>query len=1791
MKMLSMLYVLIIIFSIFTNPNKIIAQHINNQLKSITTHNLDVPFLSQVPPGNWIETRNCGQTSCLMVFCYYWEITPTPQGIKDIDDWLFRNYGVSQSVRNYNGEYTTTTILEFLSKNYAVFPNTIKFSGWTLGNIENELNSGYPVIVAVHIDMNPANAGHFMVIRGIDENYIYVNDPGHSLESGKGKNYRYTRSTFEASWIRQNKSGIVIRSNRKKTDEIIVKGSTPEIYFLKNNILHQILDWSIYEKLRDFGYGGYQNLSDNDLINYFKGSKILSSGLICQRQTDYNDNGPIYLIQDNKKRRFYDEPAYTLRKYILSGGDPISPTVVRVPDILLDNVIEGALITTSYITVSGNLYFKKNGQQTNSFSPGDIKESYFVLNSGDGYTVYNYLRITFPDGTKKFACYPDGNTNVNFILVDEKVPLNLNNNIGIPFDICSQHWNNPWKFNTYTFSNSTAEGRYTWEFWYEDVNKPGIELFKDTESYTFSKPVNLPDLYITRVNGPASANPGAPININVTVNKTGGTLNPQYAKVKVFLSTDNIINENDLIIGESTDNQFLSTYLNSNGSRTESISCNIPVNINSRSYYIGAIVDPPSVSFHQESNENNNSYSGNTIQIINAPYEPNNSLTQAYGPLNKNQWYTAYIEMSTDIDWYKIVVTGGQIANIASVDLSDETIQKLNQYPVSKEESIISLKVGSDTLARTMSNLASNLTVDLDVPEGKDYELYLFSASGNIVGSSTRGTSSDERVTISASDGSFYIKVYGYSNAYSTSSAYRVKADWLSTASKINLTIYAGTSYNYFNPVSVSPGGTFTNYLRIKNTESSASGEFWVYTYLSNDATIGTSDTKVGELRVSPLNGNTYRDMSMACSVPASFSGNYYVGLIIDVTGLVSETNENDNNWYHSSLLSVSNDTYEPNNTMAQAYGPLNKNQWYTSYISNSTDIDWYKVTVTGGQTTNMTPVDLSDEIIQQLNQYPADKEEHNISFKVGADTLTKTMSNLASNLTVDLDVPEGKDYELFLYDASGITKGSSTAGTSSDERITVSVSNGTFYIKVYGYNNAYSTSSSYKVKAFDIPDIPKINLTLYSNSSYNYFNPASVNAGGQFTNYARIQNTESGNAGSFVVCTYISTNSTISVSDTKVGEYTFSSLNGNSYRDISMICTVPPAMSAGTYYVGVLIDVNGQVSESIENDNSWCFNSNLIIPPPSSGPYEPNDTITQAYGPLTKGLWYTAYIETSTDIDWYKVYVNGGMLTKMEPLDLSTEKLMKLNESPEEKEIFTRLLKSKNDSIQSIRANSAATTFTIDLDVPDGKDYELFVYDNSGVAIGSSTAGTSSDEKVSVSVVNGTFYIKVYGYSGAYSTTSSYRVKADWSSPPSGNVNLTVVSGQGYNHFEPKTVNIGGSFSNYLRIQNTESGTSGSFYVNTRISDNDFITEGDPVVGQLYVNSLSGYANQDIVITCTLPAGIQPGAYYVAFQIDPTNVIQETNESDNSFKYDASAGLLTVVPQQNILYSENFEDQIADGWTPKTPSRWSIVWDEGDYAYYINTSAYTAGEQSALTDSAFDNYTLSVSVKSPENLVQNPNANYTIAFNCVPGGYYYAMRFDGVNSQNTLFKSGYEIGSYNGKTIADNLYHQIRITKIGGSIKIYYDSTKVIDYFDYTPIPAGHITLGSYNDAVYFDDIIVTSEQSNKEHILAETAITNNPELTIPDKFNLLQNYPNPFNPETRITYSLPEQSGVTLIVFDVNGNEIRTLFEGNQAPGNYTFVWDAKDENGFTLPSGIYFYQLKLDKRIETKKMLLLK
>jgi hypothetical protein len=94
-----------------------------------------------------------------------------------------------------------------------------------------------------------------------------------------------------------------------------------------------------------------------------------------------------------------------------------------------------------------------------------------------------------------------------------------------------------------------------------------------------------------------------------------------------------------------------------------------------------------------------------------------------------------------------------------------------------------------------------------------------------------------------------------------------------------------------------------------------------------------------------------------------------------------------------------------------------------------------------------------------------------------------------------------------------------------------------------------------------------------------------------------------------------------------------------------------------------------------------------------------------------------------------------------------------------------------------------------------------------------------------------------------------------------------------------------------------------------------------------------------------------------------------------------------------------------------------------------------------------------------------------------------------------------------------------------------------------------------------------------------------------LPDKFALYQNYPNPFNPITRINYDLPEQSKVSIIIYDMLGRRVHTLVQRMEEPGYRAALWNATNDNGKPVSAGIYIYQIQTGEFIQTRKMILLK
>jgi hypothetical protein len=94
-----------------------------------------------------------------------------------------------------------------------------------------------------------------------------------------------------------------------------------------------------------------------------------------------------------------------------------------------------------------------------------------------------------------------------------------------------------------------------------------------------------------------------------------------------------------------------------------------------------------------------------------------------------------------------------------------------------------------------------------------------------------------------------------------------------------------------------------------------------------------------------------------------------------------------------------------------------------------------------------------------------------------------------------------------------------------------------------------------------------------------------------------------------------------------------------------------------------------------------------------------------------------------------------------------------------------------------------------------------------------------------------------------------------------------------------------------------------------------------------------------------------------------------------------------------------------------------------------------------------------------------------------------------------------------------------------------------------------------------------------------------------IPLTYQLKQNFPNPFNPETKIYFEIPQAHNVTIAIYNMLGQKVRTLVDDNFKAGQHVVNWNGTNDYGIRLSTGVYFYRIKAGDFIASKKMLMLK
>ncbi len=140
--------------------------------------------------------------------------------------------------------------------------------------------------------------------------------------------------------------------------------------------------------------------------------------------------------------------------------------------------------------------------------------------------------------------------------------------------------------------------------------------------------------------------------------------------------------------------------------------------------------------------------------------------------------------------------------------------------------------------------------------------------------------------------------------------------------------------------------------------------------------------------------------------------------------------------------------------------------------------------------------------------------------------------------------------------------------------------------------------------------------------------------------------------------------------------------------------------------------------------------------------------------------------------------------------------------------------------------------------------------------------------------------------------------------------------------------------------------------------------------------------------------------------------------------------------------------------------------------------------------------------------------------------------------------------------------------------------------------IDASALAPGNYNAQwlmVSSDTMNTTVPLPVSIAVMPSVGITEEPRR--PLKYALYPNYPNPFNPSTVMRYQLAGNSDVRLAIYNLLGQEIRTLVNTRQPAGNYSVIWDGKDNRGIAVGSGVYFYRMTAGKFSAARKTLLLK
>ncbi|NWF88486.1 MAG: M20/M25/M40 family metallo-hydrolase [Ignavibacteriaceae bacterium] len=400
--------------------------------------------------------------------------------------------------------------------------------------------------------------------------------------------------------------------------------------------------------------------------------------------------------------------------------------------------------------------------------------------------------------------------------------------------------------------------------------------------------------------------------------------------------------------------------------------------------------------------------------------------------------------------------------------------------------------------------------------------------------------------------------------------------------------------------------------------------------------------------------------------------------------------------------------------------------------------------------------------------------------------------------------------------------------------------------------------------------------------------------------------------------------------------------------------------------------------------------------------------------------------------------------------------------------------------------------------------------------------------------------------------------------------------------------------------IYRSESFDGSYIKINSNVLVDSFYSDDTPVAGQYYYYFIKAEDNQfnESTATDTIKSRI--------ISLDKgILVVDETNDGNGTILNPTDEQVDEFYNQLLGSYSKTNYDITSNGaiTLPDLGAFSTVIWQAAD-----NVNALDAqSAQQAIKDYLDNGGNFIYDGYRPTRAWQK-NTAATAKYK--PGMFVYdylkvdssanilGSRFIGAHS---LYGNYPDIFIDSSKTLSTDNFHLKGVESIfpnGEGTTIYtfetlFDSTSLQGKLKGTPVGIEYkgtdyksVVLSFPLYYMNFDDAKELIERILSDSFNEVTKVYEEQQEIIPFEYMLYQNYPNPFNPTTKISWQSPVSGRQTVKVFDVLGNEIATLVDEVKDADYHSINFDASD-----LPSGVYFYQLKINDFIKTNKMLLIK